>query len=343
MASAPSLSSKEVEEEVVESESAYLLPTPITSSSSRKVFTYDAKKSDGGGGVGGDGSSAAASAGVGTKNIDEEIQRLGSVDKPLSSGGWFWSTNKNQKQRSDVKDRRKDDTNTSSSSRIFREQQKQQSADPTSLILLPTIPIRRSNSTMSMRSVSSYDTFAGFQDTGGSNIRTIRFQVVLWYVGAPDEVHGRVEMKFQVSIFWNSPHEDEEDVVTTTNVDDDVLLQLEDDNNCIDNDIVDINMDGSVPHPPPSIDGGGSVFSGDNGGGRSMYGHHNPYHKKVWKMHGRQRAYEAELKEVDKDGRIVYVPPVSILNAVDYECLGEPEVCQLNTEENLMKWSCMVC
>ena len=39
--------------------------------------------------------------------------------------------------------------------------------------------------------------------------------------------------------------------------------------------------------------------------------------------------------------RIVYVPPVSILNAVDFDLLGEAEVCRLNTEEHLMKWSAL--
>jgi hypothetical protein len=29
------------------------------------------------------------------------------------------------------------------------------------------------------------------------------------------------------------------------------------------------------------------------------------------------------------------------VNAVDHEVIGEPEVCRLNTEENLMKWTCL--
>lgn len=35
---------------------------------------------------------------------------------------------------------------------------------------------------------------------------TIRFQVVLWYVGAVDVVHGHVPMRFRVTLFWNDNH-----------------------------------------------------------------------------------------------------------------------------------------
>ena len=93
---------------------------------------------------------------------------------------------------------------------------------------------------------------------------------MIWYVGRPDEVLGKVEMKFRVTIFWNSPEEELDEEVG--------------------------------------------------------YGMNNPYHKKVWKMHGRQRAYHSELTDVAATDRIVYVPPVSILNAVDFDVLGEPEV-----------------
>mmetsp|Transcript_36512 Transcript_36512/g.55864 ORF Transcript_36512/g.55864 Transcript_36512/m.55864 type:complete len:261 (+) Transcript_36512:115-897(+) len=34
-------------------------------------------------------------------------------------------------------------------------------------------------------------------------IRTIRFQVVVWYVGAVDVMQGRVAAKFRVTLFWN--------------------------------------------------------------------------------------------------------------------------------------------
>jgi hypothetical protein len=143
-----------------------------------------------------------------------------------------------------------------------------------------SIPLRRDSSFCSVRSNMSYDTFHT-----STAIRRIRFQVVVWYIGAPDEVHGRVEMKFRVTIFWNAPEDKDDDEVG--------------------------------------------------------YGMNNPYHKRVWKMHGRQRAYETSLSEVGDGDRIVYVPPVSILNAVDFELLGDAEVCRLNAAENLMKWSAL--
>lgn len=148
---------------------------------------------------------------------------------------------------------------------------------PLQVVRIPFI-----QSSRSMGSILSYDSFN--QTTDPANANNIRFQVVVWNVGRPDEVLGKVEMKFRVTIFWNNPDE------TDTNL---------------------------------------------------GYGMNNPYNKKVWKMHGRQRAYQTELSEVGAEDKIVYVPPVSILNAVDFEFLGEPEVCQLNSEENLMKWTCL--
>ena len=51
----------------------------------------------------------------------------------------------------------------------------------------------------------------GDKETAASNygsteadfIKTIRFQVVIWSVGPPDCILGRVNMKFRVTIFWN--------------------------------------------------------------------------------------------------------------------------------------------
>jgi hypothetical protein len=147
------------------------------------------------------------------------------------------------------------------------------------------VPLMNKDETMSSRSSDhscvSYDTF----ETGTGNAIFIRFQVVVWYVGRPDEVLGKVDMKFRVTIFWNAPDEDDDDQVG--------------------------------------------------------YGMNNPYNRKVWKMHGRQRAYKTEISEMGPNDKIVYVPPVSILNAVDIEVLGAAEVCLLNTEENLMKWTCL--
>jgi hypothetical protein len=135
--------------------------------------------------------------------------------------------------------------------------------------------------TLSTRSIGPFVSYGSLET---EEFRAIRFQVVVWYVGRPDEVLGKVDMKFRVTIFWNSPQERDEEV---------------------------------------------------------GYGMNNPMNKKVWAMYGRQRAYQRDLTEITDDNTLVYVPPVSILNAVDFEVLGEPEVCQINQKENLMKWSCL--
>ena len=142
-----------------------------------------------------------------------------------------------------------------------------------------SVPLLQKDSIRSMGSFDSYETFDTTEPT-----RSIRFQVVIWYVGRPDEVLGKVEMKFRVTIFWKAPNEKDDEV---------------------------------------------------------GYGMNNPHITKVWKMHGRQRAYHTELSEAGKQDKIVYVPPVSILNAVDHEILGEPEVCLVNAKNNSMKWTCL--
>jgi hypothetical protein len=135
--------------------------------------------------------------------------------------------------------------------------------------------------------------------------QTIRFQVVVWYVGPVDVVLGKVEMKFRVTIFWNTPSS-----VSRTGNDDSA------------------DMD---PPPPP-----------EHGNIVGYYGLDNPWHKKVWIMHGRQRAFEQNLSSsMDQGSRLVYVPPVSILNAVDLDIVGDPEVCLIHETEQLMKWSCL--
>jgi hypothetical protein len=141
-----------------------------------------------------------------------------------------------------------------------------------------------------------------------SSIQTIRFQVVVWYVGPVDVVLGKVEMKFRVTIYWNTPSS-----VSDLGIDD------------IDSTAA-AAFDPNLPRQRKIVG----------------YGLDNPWHKKVWIMHGRQRAFEQNLSSsMDQGSRLVYVPPVSILNAVDLDIVGDPEVCLVNETENLMKWSCL--
>jgi len=61
-----------------------------------------------------------------------------------------------------------------------------------------TAHLKRQNSADSTQ--KSYETY------GAADLewrKTIRFQVVVWSVGPPDTISGRVQMKFRVTIFWN--------------------------------------------------------------------------------------------------------------------------------------------
>jgi hypothetical protein len=74
---------------------------------------------------------------------------------------------------------------------------------------------------------------------------------------------------------------------------------------------------------------------------RTGYGNYDPQNKKVWTMEGRQRAYQRELTEILPGSNLVYVPPVSILNAKDMQIIGTPEVCCVHEQNKCMKWTCM--
>jgi len=74
---------------------------------------------------------------------------------------------------------------------------------------------------------------------------------------------------------------------------------------------------------------------------RTGYGNYDPQNKRVWTMEGRQRAYQRELTEILPGSNLVYVPPVSILNAKDFRVIGSPEVCCVNEQNKSMQWTCM--
>uniref|UniRef100_A0A8J9X1G5 Uncharacterized protein n=1 Tax=Phaeodactylum tricornutum TaxID=2850 RepID=A0A8J9X1G5_PHATR len=116
---------------------------------------------------------------------------------------------------------------------------------------------------------------------------TIRFQVIVWYVGKIDMVEGRVPITFRVTIYWNALDEvDEEE-------------QVHDDETSA------------------------STLS----------------RRPAWQMHGRQKAFVKELKDVPS--QTVEVPPVSILNVVTFDTIGSPEVSLLQEDTRLMRWTCM--
>jgi hypothetical protein len=140
--------------------------------------------------------------------------------------------------------------------------------------------------------------------------KTLRFQVVVWYIGQIDMIQGRVPVTFRVTLFWNAP--------------DEVDLDLDDDEYApsVDNH----NHNNHMKRNNSSCSDDLSTASTSNS-------------KAVWKMHGRQEAFQKELK--DQPLQTVDVPPVSILNVVTFETIGQPEVSMLNESQKLMRWTCM--
>lgn len=119
---------------------------------------------------------------------------------------------------------------------------------------------------------------------------SIRFQVVVWYVGEVDVRSGTVPMRFRATLFWND----------MTN----------------DKDGDEIDTQATTPDKKRSKS--------------------QPF---MWAMNGRQHAC---LKELDVSNvRQIDVPPLSILNAVSFDVIGQPEISFVKEETKLMRWSCM--
>jgi hypothetical protein len=138
------------------------------------------------------------------------------------------------------------------------------------------------------------ESFASQSQTASDPKKTLRFQVVVWYIGQIDMIQGRVPVTFRVTLFWNASDE--------VGVDD----------------------------PAPSVDSNNNVNSNSDELSTTSAS------KTVWKMHGRQEAFQKELKDLPL--QTVDVPPVSILNVVTFETIGQPEVSMLNESQKLMRW-----
>lgn len=59
----------------------------------------------------------------------------------------------------------------------------------------------------------------------------------------------------------------------------------------------------------------------------------------VWKMHGRQRAVQQELR--DMPSQAIEVPPLAIMNVSTFQTIGSPDIDMLNEETRLLRWTCM--
>ena len=63
----------------------------------------------------------------------------------------------------------------------------------------------------------------------------------------------------------------------------------------------------------------------------------------VWVMEGRQNAYLKEFNPNNESTvrKVIDVPPVSILNAIELEIVTPPEITMLNSIKRSMRWTCM--
>lgn len=60
----------------------------------------------------------------------------------------------------------------------------------------------------------------------------------------------------------------------------------------------------------------------------------------IWRMHGRQKAIQQEMRDTPQRG-MMEVPPLAIMNCSTFETIGTPDVDMLRESSRLMRWSCM--
>ena len=123
----------------------------------------------------------------------------------------------------------------------------------------------------------------------------------IWHVGNVDVCQGTVTMRFRITLFWNDASS-RGGVTPSAATHSRATASTSAD---------------PQPHPDaPTTDGG-------------------------WIMHGRQRACRHALHSETTILETIPVPPVSILNAVTFDVLGDPEVTLLDPSTRLFRWSCM--
>jgi hypothetical protein len=94
--------------------------------------------------------------------------------------------------------------------------------------------------------------------------KTLRFQVVVWYIGKIDMIQGRNPVIFRATLFWNAL-----DIVH-----------------------VDADVDGDEPSSPSADNRNNININSDELSTASA-----STSKTAWKMHGRQEAFQKELKD----------------------------------------------
>ena len=141
-------------------------------------------------------------------------------------------------------------------------------------------------------------------DWGDDAKHTIRAQVIVWSISAPDVKSGIVSMKFRATLFWNDPSH----------------AQSKKDNlNHVNSEAED---DGGVPVA----------------GAKKRKG--SKKQSFMWQMAGRSVAYKKKVSDHPEE-ELLDVPPLSILNADSFEIIGAPEVTLLRGDNRLYRWSCM--
>jgi len=138
--------------------------------------------------------------------------------------------------------------------------------------------------------------------------KSIRFQVVVWHIGGIDVQTGHVKMRFRLTLFWN----DDDDIHSNANA-----------NESTTNEETETTTTTTTTTP--------TIPRNDSGD--------------IWTMSGRQRAHlqsyahgaHSAIKEA------IDVPPVSILNAVEFETVddGGPDVSMIDVDSRKMRWTCM--
>ena len=141
-------------------------------------------------------------------------------------------------------------------------------------------------------------------DWGDDAKHTIRAQVIVWSISAPDVKSGIVSMKFRATLFWNDPSH----------------AQSKKDN---------LNHDNSETED----DGGVPVAGAKKRKGSKKQSF-------MWQMAGRSVAYKKKVSDHPEE-ELLDVPPLSILNADSFEIIGAPEVTLLRGDNRLYRWSCM--
>jgi hypothetical protein len=189
---------------------------------------------------------------------------------------------------------------------------------------------------------------------------TIRHQVIVWSVGIPDVKNNRVSIMFRVTLFWNDP------LPKIPSTIDDALKAATANSNA--------NSNASAYAYGNTYDittkGNGSSSNHDNNNNNNNSNHDNSNNNNkddsVWVMEGRNKAvrkktktenkrdrnrsrrrrrrmsedngddyYEDDYEEDEEEEESIDVPPVSIINAADFEIIGRPDITCLRYNNKL--------